>query len=233
MQCMCATGHVYPKNAALTPSALAWPLPLPFLPVPSVLRQIGEALIQENSNGPHTPWLDQTHGSGPGCKDTTAAGEGFCSFCSCCVGAKDKSQFVCCKGSECSGSSGKAAIGALYCVGGCPTTDVKTAEKFSDNLNVTLIANADAFTGEYIDIERSTGNSSVDPVTEDTSSGPRGVTNVLFTLTVSAAIYMYLPITSIFCSAPQGRSPYIGRDSCTIKSGSMYYATDRIILSNL
>ena len=182
MQCMCATCLVYPMNAALTPSALAWPLPLPFLPVPSVLRQIGEALIQENSNGPHTPWLDQTHGSGPGCKDTTAAGEGFCS---CCVGAKTKSQFVCCKGAECSGS-GKAEISALYCVGACPTTDVKTAEKFSDNLNVTVNANADAFTGEYI--EPSTGDSSVvDPVT-DTSSIPRGVINVLFTLTVSAAV---------------------------------------------
>ena len=89
-------------------------------------------------------------------------------------------------GAECSGS-GKAEIGALYCVGRCPTTDVKTGEIFSDNLSVTVKPDAGAFTGEYI--EQPTGNSSAGPVT---SSVPRCVTNALFMLTFSVATYLLI-----------------------------------------
>ena len=94
--------------------------------------------------------------------------------------------FVCCKGAECSGSA-EAQVSALFCVGRCPTTDQKTEEKFSDDLDVTLVENTDAFTGEYVESSDTSSDKSSDTSVTDTSSVPRGVTSVLFTLLAASA----------------------------------------------
>lgn len=73
---------------------------------PEQLRELaeeyGELHVVEDSNGSHSPWLDQS--SNPPCIDSATS----MGFCSCCLHQDSRKKFVCCVGDECNGGSGES-----------------------------------------------------------------------------------------------------------------------------